>query len=200
MVRIHEPRRLNDFLLMLESDRSIPSCNICTRLQDNCIYPTRRLKPGPKARQHQADVLNTHQWSANRVYVAPDHAPTSGKFSRIPSKRSLSRGSDVENTSISRHRTGPAEPTVVNELGGDYDSESSDIPPDSLGIESNFVKAIGLSSMIHPTHDKCAIYPPSPDSTTMPGPLLNLTAAQSLLTDACEVFGLSLQEFQYRWV
>ena len=85
----------------------------------------------------------------------------------------------------------------LSEPSVDTDSSSSDVQSNSTDVESNFVKAISLSSLIHPTHDLCLLPVSMRQDTVSSGSLLNLAGAQTLLMDACNTFGLSLQDFQY---
>jgi hypothetical protein len=72
------------------------------------------------------------------------------------------------------------------------DSDSSDSPD----VEINFVKAVSLSSLIHPTHETCSSPTAPRGDPISSSSLLNLVGAQNLLMDACDVLALSIQEFQ----
>jgi hypothetical protein len=84
-----------------------------------------------------------------------------------------------------------------NEPSVDSVSSSSDVQSSSADLESNFIKAISLSSLIHPTHDLCLLPVPMRQDTKSSGALLDLAGAQTLLMDACNAFGLSLEAFQH---
>ncbi|KKA22697.1 Fungal specific transcription factor [Rasamsonia emersonii CBS 393.64] len=79
---------------------------------------------------------------------------------------------------------------MAEELGADSNSSGS---PD---VESNFVKAISLSSLIHPTHEICSSPLPTRRDMSSSSSLLNLVGAQTLLTETCNVLGLSIRMFQ----
>ncbi|KAJ5538193.1 Fungal specific transcription factor [Penicillium frequentans] len=91
-----------------------------------------------------------------------------------------------------RKRNGHAYPP-----GDDLGIESSEKHVEPQDIESNFVKAIGLSSLIHPTHDRRQSDFLFMDKDISSTSLLNLASAQNLMADACDVFGLSLPGFEY---
>lgn len=96
-----------------------------------------------------------------------------------------------------RRRSDISDDRIPNEPSANS-GPSHEIQPNSADMASNFVKAIGLSSLIHPTHDLCEIFlPPGQGTISSSGSLLNLVGAQELLLDACHVLNVSLPQFQY---
>ncbi|KEF57228.1 uncharacterized protein A1O9_07418 [Exophiala aquamarina CBS 119918] len=91
--------------------------------------------------------------------------------------------------------------SVVSESGDDQrtaydpgdDSDFSNSPEAAI----NFVKAISLSALIHPTHEPCSSPELVPKSSVSSGSLLNLVEAQTLLTETCHMFHMSIQVFQH---
>jgi hypothetical protein len=58
------------------SDRTLPSCLLCGKSSQSCVYPPRKLKPGPKVGQSSLAVSNfslsdrfqaCHRKAANEV-------------------------------------------------------------------------------------------------------------------------------------
>ncbi|KAJ5998973.1 Fungal specific transcription factor [Penicillium sp. IBT 35674x] len=178
MVRIQSGLPTHGYdMLMGQSDRSLPACKLCTRLRDDCIYPTLRMKPGPKTGQLQDDPMVSEICSEN---------PLRSPAGQIPSVRTFSQPSPGGiSFDMTDRRFNPSVQATPSPPGGDLD------------IESNFVKAIGLSSLIHPTHDRRQSDVLSMDKDTSSTSLLNLASAQNLMADACDVFGLSLPGFEY---
>ncbi|KAF2815542.1 uncharacterized protein BDZ99DRAFT_198166 [Mytilinidion resinicola] len=61
----------------------------------------------------------------------------------------------------------------------------------------NFVRAISLSSIIHPTHESCLTPPPSiSDGSPSSGFFINLAGAQDLIMQACQALNLSIRTLQ----
>lgn len=193
MVRIQSGLPTHGYdMLMGQSDRSLPACKLCTRLRDDCIYPTLRMKPGPKTGQLQDDPMVSEICSEN---------PLRSPAGQIPSVRRSSRTSpDGINFDINDRRFDLSVQATPTPPGDDLDIEISEKHIEPQDIESNFIKAIGLSSLIHPTHDRRQSDVPVMDKDIFSTSLLNLASAQNLMADACDVFGLSLPGFEYMYV
>ncbi|KAJ5982942.1 Fungal specific transcription factor [Penicillium waksmanii] len=162
---------------MRGSDRSLPSCLLCTKLHRSCVYPTLRLKPGPKGDSSQR---LREDLSMNRAR-----------------KRSIEKSPSLKDHFNNLEGTGCDFRLHDEDSSNENSAESDDIQFNSIDVESNFVKAIGLSALIHPTHDLCLLTLPMKQETILSGSILNLAGAQSLLMDACDAFGLSLEGFQH---
>ncbi|KAJ5379386.1 Fungal specific transcription factor [Penicillium cosmopolitanum] len=162
---------------MRGSDRSLPSCLLCTKLHLICVYPTLRLKPGPKgdSSQRLLEDLSTNG----------DRKSSIGRSSWRKDHVSYLEGNGCDFS------------LCDEDSPNEHSAESYDIQSNSTDVESNFVKAIGLSALIHPTHDLCLLPVPMRQETTSSGSLLNLAGAQNLLMDACIAFDLSLEGFQH---
>lgn len=69
-------------------------------------------------------------------------------------------------------------------------------PSSSAEAENNFVKAMHISALMHPTHEILSSPVPLRKDSTSSTSLLNLYDAQSRLAEACDVLGLTMQVFQ----
>lgn len=193
MVRIQSGLPTHGYdMLMGQSDRSLPACKLCTRLRDDCIYPALRMKPGPKTGQLQDDPIVSEICSEN---------PLGSPAGQIHSVRRFSQTLPGEfNFDITDGRIDPSLHATPTPPGDDLGIESSEKHVEPQDIESNFIKAIGLSSLIHPTHDRRQSDFLFMDKDISSTSLLNLASAQNLMADACDVFGLSLPGFEYMYV
>lgn len=135
-------------------------------------------------------VLDISQKSRGKPHVdrARSGSPKRRTFRNYDNNR---RNEDRSHHNASDDRLPPIETCT------DTESESSEINTTVTDIASNFVKAIGLSSLIHPTHD-LRNSSEDRDQSTMPSSsyLLNLAGAQDLLMDACHVLEVTLPQFQ----
>lgn len=69
-------------------------------------------------------------------------------------------------------------------------------PSSSAEAENNFVKAMHISALMHPTHEILSSPVPLGKDSTSSSFLLNLYGAQDRLAEACDVLGLTMQVFQ----
>lgn len=66
-----------------------------------------------------------------------------------------------------------------------------------LEVERNFVKAISLSSLIHPNHEVCPINRPSRQGPQARTSLLSLARVHDILHEVCIQLQLSIDRLQY---
>lgn len=81
-----------------------------------------------------------------------------------------------------------------------YDMNEDSNHMTSSEIEHNFVKAVSLSSLIHPVHEIQSPSPPPRGNIAASTSLLDVIGTQTLLMEACEVLSLSILDFQRLYV
>jgi hypothetical protein len=84
-----------------------------------------------------------------------------------------------------------------NQDGCSLDLSDRSVLSTSPEVEINFVKAVSLSSLIHPTHEPYSQSTYSQSDAMPSHSLLSLIGAQSSLMEACDEFGVSIHEFQH---
>ncbi|PSN63044.1 hypothetical protein BS50DRAFT_558840 [Corynespora cassiicola Philippines] len=154
--------------VIVNSDRALPSCLSCTKLQQHCTYPAKRLKPGPK--------------------LDPCNAAGRNRYIEANVRRQGSTADCVDNNdNVSAASTVDAE-RLVRDGPSSYKSSSN--------IETNFAKAVNLSSLIHPGHE--AYSHPSSLGGDVPASasLLSLIGTEFLLVEACEALDMTIYDFQ----
>ncbi|KAH7129693.1 fungal-specific transcription factor domain-containing protein [Dactylonectria estremocensis] len=192
-------------------DRRLPSCVLCQKTSENCVYPTQRLKPGPKIgssrRKHQRlrvdgieskpsasqsldDValdkraVMQHQASSG---IDPHDGCTTTSHWRPPSQVADRRISNPEGLLLA-----PLSPSEPDE------AESVEMPGSSPtdAVAANFIKAISLSSLIHPSHES-RLTPPRSQADVSPASFsASPEGTQSLTTQACRSISIS-SEYYY---
>lgn len=85
-----------------------------------------------------------------------------------------------------------------------FDDASTDVSESSDQAAANFVRAISLSSLIHPTHESRQ-EPPSPSqqsaaAVSSDGFFINLVGAQRLIDQACDTLNISVDNLQTLYV
>ncbi|EAW15390.1 uncharacterized protein NFIA_047250 [Aspergillus fischeri NRRL 181] len=82
---------------------------------------------------------------------------------------------------------------------GAFVDPSPTLPGNGVDLGANFIKAISLTSIIHPTHQH--VLPPLPSLDHNSGSnFLKVVDMQSFLLEICLDFGLSLSTFQLLYV
>ncbi|KAL5591184.1 hypothetical protein FOVSG1_010073 [Fusarium oxysporum f. sp. vasinfectum] len=191
-------------------DRALPTCGPCDRAAQACVYPSKRMKPGPKLGSRLRERRRSRNYEsgnrerrgqckrrrdctsdiASREYDQASHfaAESAGSHSNAPSALPQSRWSKAVLEDL---QSLPPSPTYT-----DQDDESTSMSDSSEIAATNFVRAISLSSLIHPTHES-RHQPPSRATQALPeGFFINLLGAQKLINQACEAMGISVDALQ----
>ena len=79
----------------------------------------------------------------------------------------------------------------------DEDPYDGDGTWDSPGLATtNFVRAISLTSLIHPSHERRPAAPPGTSQVSHDGFFISLADAQNLIVRACETMNISVNGLQ----
>lgn len=168
-------------------DRTLPCCVLCGKTSQTCTYPSKRLKPGPK--------VGISQQGRKRVRFdgSRGNEERGGRSGSPASRQYLARRSSS---------TSPAGAAIHYEsslLPSPQATEADDTPDTSDSSDTaatNFVRAISLSSLIHPTHESCLTPPASVSEMSSSGFFINLAGTQDLIMQSCHALNLSINTLQ----
>ncbi|KAH6972756.1 fungal-specific transcription factor domain-containing protein [Ilyonectria sp. MPI-CAGE-AT-0026] len=194
-------------------DRRLPSCVLCQKTSENCVYPTQRLKPGPKIgssrRKHQrlrADGIEPRPSASQSLDDVADDVASDKRAGMQPPQGS-SRIDLHDGCTTSNHWRPPspaADRRISNPEGllpaplspsEPDEAELVDMPgsspTDADTVAANFIKAISLSSLIHPSHES-RLTPPRSQAGVSPASFsASPEGTQSLTTQACRLINIS---------
>ncbi|KAF2179306.1 hypothetical protein K469DRAFT_641512 [Zopfia rhizophila CBS 207.26] len=178
---------------------------LCNKTSQTCTYPSNRLKPGPKTGSLQRGRQRLRSYGPRRSQECNTRSVNGdlevGNQSALQEKRD---GRRLASPSSRRRRTSesvmpaasipfesalpPSQAPNIDEML--YESDSSDT------AATNFVRAISLSSLIHPTHESCLTPPASVSDTSTSGFFVNLAGTQDLILQTCYSLNLSAGTLQ----
>ncbi|KAE9578583.1 hypothetical protein CGMCC3_g5526 [Colletotrichum fructicola] len=176
-------------------DRLLPHCTLCDRNSQTCVYPSTRLKPGPKTgsrnkkRRRSSNIPPEEASPDSHAKTGTDglavesginttESPTSGLQSQNDARRSWEHHSDL----------------TIPELADN--DEETDVSESSHISGTRFVRAISLSSMVHPSHQPNLTSPSRTSSSTDHGFFFKLVWSQNTLMQVCESLDLTIDSLQ----
>jgi hypothetical protein len=140
---------------------------------------------GHRKRQKDSDSVIVSSKYDQRSQAPPD---STGSHQILPPPRPETILSNVGLDDLASLPTSP--------ISTDPDGEPTDLSDSSELAATNFVRAISLSSLIHPTHESRH----QPLSRAAPvlsdGFFINLVGAQRLIDQACETMSISVSDLQ----
>lgn len=200
---------LTCILIAICSDRSLPHCLLCEKTSRACIYPSTRLKPGPKLGRvdrskvpFYQELTNVYKGSRNRkrqrtsdeaVHISlgtpavPCQGTPTEQFSNPPAVVE-SQGFDPP-AKVWEHQNGFLLPRSTG--------QDENIRPGSSHVsDTRFVRAISLSALVHPSHEANVTPLSRGPSPTNGGFFVRLAETQNVLMQVCESLGLSVESLQ----
>ncbi|KAJ3458014.1 hypothetical protein MRS44_012123 [Fusarium solani] len=175
-------------------DISELACNLCKR---------RKTKWRPRNRSHHGQ---SNSRSEGHKGGSSENAPKDAmSMPQAPSDRDTVQG----HVSVPPpgHEARPSITSLIDlasyppsPISTVFDDASTDVSESSDQAAANFVRAISLSSLIHPTHESRQ-EPPSPSqqsaaAVSSDGFFINLVGAQRLIDQACDTLNISVDNLQ----
>lgn len=179
----------------IKCDRSLPSCSVCLKNAQECIYPVGPLKPGPK-------IGSSRRRAARRPSTTQCHCSQS---ETSPSENQPSPGDSHQHDN-----RGPSSQRRPSGLGGlpspgtDNPMQSS-VEPDNLAkapvpsttSASSSVRVSSLFWILHPSHEPgldpaLALTPPSISSNH--DALMSDSLPSLVDEDVCQALGTTLED------
>ncbi|KAF4431187.1 Sorbicillinoid biosynthetic cluster transcription factor 1 [Colletotrichum fructicola] len=171
-------------------DRSLPRCLLCEKTSHACIYPSTRLKPGPKLGSRNRKRRRTSE-DAVHINLGTPVVPCQG----TPTEQFINPPAVVESQSFDppakawRHQNG----FLLSRSTG----QDENIRPGSSHIsDTRFVRAISLSALVHPSHEANVTPLSRGPSPTNGDFFVRLAETQNVLMQVCESLGLSVESLQ----
>ncbi|KAF2495551.1 hypothetical protein BU16DRAFT_527352 [Lophium mytilinum] len=192
-------------------DRLLPSCNVCARTLQTCIYPAKRLKPGPKIgstqRGRKRVRFNSHgsipsqdlPASTTREYIASSQEPNA----RAP-RNSVSAYPTIRETSGSTQSSFQTMPLNNSRSPDSFspptnsgtDEEPGEGGKEGAQIAAAFLETMNLANIMHPTHEKAAMdadrSPPLWSNHQAPVP----DVARQLVLQTCDELGFHIDQLR----
>lgn len=196
-----------------DSDRLLPRCTLCERNSQPCVYPSTRLKPGPKQGTASTSSLvscrvladglegsrhrKRRRSSSGPVHHDPDQQTETGDYITAAGLEVGSGATPVAGSQpLGDANSAWGQPLDFLSPGLTDREDGADHSDSSHISDTRFVRAISLSALVHPSHDANFTPPSSVPSPSHRGFFLQLAGAQNTLKQVCESLELSVDCLQ----
>ncbi|KFY80912.1 hypothetical protein V498_08759 [Pseudogymnoascus sp. VKM F-4517 (FW-2822)] len=207
-----EPYSNGSDMIRDSSDRALPTCSRCVRIDQLCIYPSSAEKPGPKAgTSRTAKRLRTVDWNNHAENGAP-YGFQEGGYNE--SESTTASGSNRPNVANEGQRWSSLPPPVpsndshviqapnigasIRDPNRNRDQITIPTPPSIiLPSEGSIIEARTLTQAIHPSHEPITRSNSRNRDRDPPGYLANPGSRNRMIFKACELFEISIETYQY---
>lgn len=178
----------------IKCDRSLPSCSVCLKNAQECIYPVGPLKPGPKigsSRRRTVRRQSTTQCHCSQSETSPSENQPSPKDDHHHHDHSQSSRRSSNYAGLPSPGTdNPTQPSVEPE-------NLARAPVASTVSGSSSVRLSSLFWILHPSHEPgldpaAALTPPA--TILNHDPPLSHSLPSSVEEDVCQALGTTLAD------